>query len=151
MQNRSQGRNLVQADGAEHRYKGVKKIIPVFLPLLYDAYTMMERQEGANVGRHGGDICEMKGDSWRIMQDVSQSRRVMGGGDPQRGRGMEPRRREIYKGVTHVPSLLSLPFLLRCAFVPESPFFLSALCLTCTLNHNVGYTLLVRSGLDSSF
>jgi hypothetical protein len=81
MQNRSQGLNLVQADGAEHRYKGVKKIISVFLLLLYDAYTMMEQQEGANVGRHGGDICEMKGDSWRIMQDVPQSHRVMGGGD----------------------------------------------------------------------
>lgn len=116
MQNRSQGRNLVQADGAEHRYEGVKKNISVSLPLLYDAYTMMEQQEGANVGRHGGDICEMKGDSWRIMQDVPQSHRVMGGVTSQRGRGMEPRRREIYKGVTHVPSLLFLLLLLWCAF-----------------------------------
>ena len=79
MQNRSQGRNLVQADGAEHRYKGVKKNISVFpssiIRCLYD--------DGAagrgEVGRHGGDICEMKGDSWRIMQDVPQSHRVMGG------------------------------------------------------------------------
>lgn len=100
----------------EHRYKGVKKIISVFLPLLYDAYTMMGQQEGANVGRHGGDICEMKGDSWRIVHDVPQSHRVMGG-DPQRGRGMEPRRRDISKGVTHVPSLLSLLLLLWCAFL----------------------------------
>jgi hypothetical protein len=87
MQNRSQGRKLVQADGAEHRYKGVKKIISVFLPLLYDAYTMMEQQEGANVGRQVGDICEMKGDSWRIVHDVTQSHRVMGGGDLPEGAG----------------------------------------------------------------
>ena len=50
-----------------------------------------------------------------------------GGGDPEGAGVLEPRRREIYKGVTHVLPHLSLSLLLWCAFVLFFGIFMSIL------------------------